>query len=163
MKRIVFTIFLAVTVLLLISAHENPRLRNPAAYIMPTLIYGDGDSIVSLADMRGKYVLLTFWSSDDAASRLSNITYSSLASKYPELEHIGVNFDSSPSMYREILKRDNLSGTSRQVRVEGASADKLINRYGLRNRFQSFLVSPEGNIISRNPSVDMVSAQFASR
>ena len=96
MKRAVFTIFLAVAVLLLISAHEGPLLRNTETYSAPKLFFGEGDSAISLDDMRGKYVLLTFWSSGDAKSRLSNIMYSSLASRNTGLEHIGGNFDTSP-------------------------------------------------------------------
>ncbi|MDE6307019.1 MAG: thioredoxin family protein [Muribaculaceae bacterium] len=162
MKRAVFTIFLAVAVLLLISAHEGPLLRNTDTYSAPKLFFGDGDSAISLDDMRGKYVLLTFWSSGDAKSRLSNIMYSSLASRNTGLEHIGVNFDSSPSMFKEILKRDNLAGSPLQVRVDGISADRLISRYGLKNGFQSFLVDPAGKVVARNPSLDMISDSIAA-
>lgn len=156
MKRAIFSIFLVIAVLLLISAHETPILRSTATYTAPGFTIGDGDSAISLSDMRGKYVLLTFWSSDDAKSRLANIEHSSIAGRYPSVEHIGINFDSSGSMFKEILKRDNLSESPLQLHVDGMAASKLINSYGLKNGYQSYLLDPAGNVLARNPSAEAV-------
>jgi len=162
MKRAIFTIFLMVAVLLLISSHETSLLKNADTYTAPKFTIGAGDSAVSLDDMRGKYVLLTFWSSDDARSRLANIEYSAIAGRHASLEHVGVNFDSSQSMFKEILKRDNLTGAQLQLHVDKESAARLINSYGLKNGYQSYLVSPDGNVLARNPSAETITGHVTS-
>ena len=162
MKRAIFSIFLVVAVLLLISAHETPLLKNTDTYTAPKFTIGEGDSAVSLDDMRGKYVLLTFWSSDDARSRLANIENSAIADQHASLEHVGVNFDNSRSMFKEILKRDHLTESPLQLHVDGESASRLISSYGLKNGYQSYLVGPDGNVLARNPSAETITGHVTS-
>lgn len=155
MKRCILTIFLSVAVLLLISAYE--RKPTETLFTVDNMAISQGDScLLEMSEMKGKNVLLTFWSSDDATSRLSNMYYSSLARKHEDMVHVGVNFDSSPQLFREILRRDNLAGDSLQFHVSGDDAAKMINRYGLQHGFQSYMLDPSGKVIARNPSLENV-------
>lgn len=155
MKRCIFTIFLSIAVLILLSAYE--RKPTDTLFVPNDVVIGRGDSCVfDISEVSGRNVLLTFWSSDNASSRLSNMYYAALARKYDDMVHVGVNFDSSRQMFEEILRRDNLDGDSLQFHVSGNDAARLINSYGLKHGFQSYMFDPSGRIIARNPSAENV-------
>jgi len=143
----ILTIFLSAAVLLLIAARERePRLRLPE---LPGLVSGIGDSAVWARGDRSNRVLLTLWSSDDAVSRLSNIYYSALARRTDGVVHIGVNFDESPAMYREVLRLDRPDSSSVQYRVDGSRAQDLRLQFG--PGFNTFLIDSAGRVLARNP------------
>ena len=67
------------------------------------------DSTVSLHDLRGKYVLVDFWSSADANSRLKSNEYNTLrVTDTGRLKRVSVNFDRSEELFNEIVTRDHL-------------------------------------------------------
>ena len=155
MKRCILTIFLSAAVLILISAYD--RKPTETLFVPQHVAIERGDScLFDVSSMNGRNVLITFWSSDDAKSRLSNMYYAALANKHDNMVHVGVNFDSSPELFREILRRDKLSGDSLQFHLSGDDAAKMINRYGLRNGYQSYMFDPAGNVIARNPTNEYV-------
>lgn len=117
----------------------------------------DADSTVSLSDLKGRYVLLNFWSSDDAASRIAAQQYNRLLANVPEEQicQLAVNFDRSERLFREIVRIDNLKATS-QFFVEAQTASDLIDRYDMSHGLQSFLIDPQGTIVAINPSAQTI-------
>lgn len=115
------------------------------------------DSSVALDNMKGKWVLLQFWASSDAASRIACKNYSELeqnqrSSNPGERFHLlAVNLDRSERLFREIVRRDGLSAET-QFHIEGNRANQLINDYHLESGMQSFLIDPSGRIVAKNPT-----------
>lgn len=113
---------------------------------------------LTLDDCRGEYVLLTFWSSGDAASRLRCNAYTSLE-RHDDVgvRHIAVNFDRSAALYCEIVNRDNLNAL-RQYHVEGNAARIIKDKYHLDRGLHSFLIDPRGTIIAIDPDAEQVTS-----
>ncbi|MDE6490763.1 MAG: hypothetical protein K2L49_06350 [Muribaculaceae bacterium] len=160
MKRAILTLFLSAAVVILISAYDRPH--SDVRFSSGQFEIAQGDSIIPLSDTAGRNLLVTFWSSGDAVSRLSNIYYAAIARQNPALVHVGVNFDTSDDMFYEILRRDNLTGDPMQYHVAGQNAADMIRRYGLSRGFQTYMVSPDGNVVARNPSADRIEAIVGS-
>ena len=65
--------------------------------------------LVDLKDLRGKYVLLSFWASYDAESRMNNAILNNVAGKADNIEMVSVSFDDYKSVFNETIKRDRIS------------------------------------------------------
>lgn len=159
MRRAILTLFLSAAVVILISAYDRPATGD--IFTQGRFEIPRGDSIVPLSDAGGRNMLVTFWSSGDAVSRLSNIYYSAIARKDPRIVHVGVNFDESDEMFREILRRDHLGDEPMQYHVGGKDAADMIRRYGLTRGFQTYMLSPDGNVVARNPTVEKIDTLVA--
>lgn len=115
------------------------------------------DSSVALDNMKGQWILLHFWASSDAASRIACKQYTELEQSQPadnpgERFHLlAVNLDRSERLFREIVRRDGLSAKS-QFFIERSHAVKIMDDYHLDKGLSSFLINPEGKIVAKNPS-----------
>ncbi|MDE7407504.1 MAG: hypothetical protein K2M76_03700 [Muribaculaceae bacterium] len=143
--------------IILISAYDRPLTGhasgfNPRGFVIEQPDSGD----FNLEAMAGRHVMVTFWSSSDAASRLRNVYYSAMARHNPDLWHVGINMGDKPEMYREFLRLDRLDGDSLQFHVGKDVASRLTGRYGLTTCYNTFMLSPEQNVIARNPSAERV-------
>lgn len=126
MYKVIFSIFLAAVVLVLLSSHSDAYPARPQVRpVVPLTIEHDG-GVLRLADVgAGQRVAVTLWSSDDAASRAANAFMAMKARSDAGLTHVGVNVDESPEMFREILRRDRLTDDSLQLHLSGAEASRL--------------------------------------
>lgn len=118
----------------------------------------DGD-VISLSDMKGRFVIVNFWTSDDAASRIAANQYSSFVESVGE-EHVGlvsINFDRNQRLFEEIMRRDGLSVES-QFYVQPGNASELIRKFNMGDGLQSFLIDPNGTIAAINPSAKMLAS-----
>ncbi len=77
---------------------------------------------LQLQSLRGKYVVVTFWSSADADSRIANMMHDRAASSNENLEHVALNFDESQPLWNTILRTqrgwcqvDESVGTKRRI------------------------------------------------
>lgn len=120
----------------------------------PELSLNNSAETLKLSQMKGNYVLLTFWSSSDAASRIDCSKYSTwINANAPEnLRHLSVNFDEHPELWREIAKRDNLAENA-QFNVSGSKAAKIISDFGLEHGYGSVLIAPDGKVIGFDPKI----------
>lgn len=134
--RAVLSIFLAALVMLMISSHDSfaSHRRNypprPPEHIEHALGMLDLDSLPT------RNVSVTFWSSDDAASRMENIREAARARADTSLTHIGVNLSDSPELFSAYLRRDRLEGDSLQLLATGESARRLSDAYGYRTLYR---------------------------
>ena len=105
--------------------------------------------------MKGRYVIVTFWSSADADSRLRADRYDEAAKLLPQERFclLSVNFDRSERLFREIVRRDNLSAEN-HIHVDGSQANRIIHDYRLTEGFKSLLIDPKGRIVAMNPSIE---------
>ena len=124
-------------------------------YNAPSMTIENSDTTLSLADMKGRYVIVTFWSSADADSRLRAYRYDEAAKLLPQERFclLSVNFDRSERLFREIVRRDNLSAEN-HIHVDGSQANRIIHDYRLTEGFKSLLIDPKGRIVAMNPSIE---------
>lgn len=152
-------IFLALLVILAISLSAyTPRVIAPEkGYTVPALSIESNDSVISLSDFRGKYLLLTFWASTDAASRVRCNEYESLVDQSAKVCQLSINLDRNERLFKEIVSNDNLNPTH-QHNLPPSKADGVLAEFNLSSTLRTFLIDPEGRIISVNPSLDEIAA-----
>ena len=64
---------------------------------------------------------------------------------------VGVNFDTSEGLFREIVRRDSLV-PQEQFYASGDTARSIYDNYGLRDGFGAVLIDPRGRIVTHNPT-----------
>ena len=107
---------------------------------------------VTLQELKGQYVLLNFWAGYDAMSRMQNVRFAREIDK-AELENISlvsVSFDTNRKVFEETIKRDGLNAATQFYDKDGSRSD-IFDNYRLNKGFASYLISPEGVIIAKNP------------
>lgn len=157
MKKTMAIIVIFAVLLGLGSAASSSAVDGTIGSKAPMFKVERADSSVALDNMKGKWVLLQFWASSDAASRIACKQYSMLeqnqnSSNPGERFHLlVVNLDRSERLFREIVRRDGLSAES-QFFIERSNADKIIDDYHLESGLSSFLIDPDGRIVAKNPT-----------
>lgn len=113
--------------------------------------------LVDLKDLKGKYVVLSFWASYDAPSRLKNATLSHAVSKNDQVEMVSVSFDDYKSIFNETIQRDRITTPNCFVETEGEQS-ALYQTYRLHKGFKNYLLDENGIIIAK----DITAKQLAS-
>ena len=113
--------------------------------------------LVNLKDLWGKYVLLSFWASYDADSRMNNATLNHAISKADNVEMVSVSFDSYKSIFNETIKKDRISTSNCFVELAGVNSD-IYNTYRLHKGFKNYLLDEKGVIIAKNINVSELSS-----
>lgn len=168
--------------------------RRVAAYgkEAPSVVVKRAGELEALEALRGKWVVLSFWSTTDPMSRLTQnkiasivksgvthdfdgnagndaeIEFKTPAGVYSlgnqtEVEVLSVNFDRSEALMNEIVSLDNLLQSS-QARVESHQEIKrLCDAFEMNDGLRSFLIDPEGKLVMADPDEDMLRLLLASR
>lgn len=155
-KAILFIASFAVLIISL-SAFTDKASAPVIGYKAPELILQQDNQTITLSDLKGKYILLNFWTSSDAESRMKCNLYDDITSGKDNLSLISVNLDSSNALYREIVKRDGLNAES-QFHIEGTQAAKIHEVYRLNKNLKAFLIDPEGRILAVNPDATRIAS-----
>ena len=119
-----------------------------------------GQPLAELSDMKGKYVLLSFWASYDAHSRMQNASLSNVlrsASRYENVEMVSVSFDEYQSIFKETVRKDQIVTPTCFVETKGESSG-LFKKYRLGRGFTNYLLDENGVIIAKNISAAELSA-----
>ena len=109
-------------------------------------------SLAELSDMKGKYVLLSFWASYDAHSRMQNASLSNVlrsASRNENVEMVSVSFDEYQSIFKETVRKDQIVTPTCFVETKGESSG-LFKKYRLGRGFTNYLLDENGVIIAKN-------------
>ncbi|WP_320886930.1 thioredoxin-like domain-containing protein [Bacteroides clarus] len=119
-----------------------------------------GQPLAELSDMKGKYVLLSFWASYDAQSRMQNASLSNVlrsASRNENVEMVSVSFDEYQSIFKETVRKDQIVTPTCFVETKGESSG-LFKKYRLGRGFTNYLLDENGVIIAKNISAAELSA-----
>ena len=119
-----------------------------------------GQPLEELSDMKGKYVLLSFWASYDAHSRMQNASLSNVlrsASRNDNVEMVSVSFDEYQSIFKETVRKDQIVTPTCFVETKGESSG-LFKKYRLGRGFTNYLLDENGVIIAKNISAAELSA-----
>jgi thiol-disulfide isomerase/thioredoxin len=115
---------------------------------------------LSLASLRGKYVLLDFWASWCGPCRKGNPHLKSLYSKYKDkgLEIVGVSDDDRDlAAWKKAVEQDGigiwrhvLRGLDMEKRMANQpNPDDISDYYGIHSLPTKILIDPQGKIIGR--------------
>ena len=116
-------------------------------------------SAQELSDMKGRYVLLSFWASYDAQSRMQNASLSNVLRSVPQgnrVEMVSVSFDEYQSIFEETIRKDQIVTPTCFVETAGESSD-LFKKYRLSRGFTNYLLDGDGVIIAKNISATELS------
>ena len=109
---------------------------------------------------RGKYLLLSFWASYDAPSRMLNASLSNaLREAAPDnnVEMVSVSFDEYRSVFDETVRMDRIVASACFVETEGADSE-LYKEFRLHKGFANYLLDDAGVIVAKNISAAELSA-----
>ena len=116
-----------------------------------------GQPLAELSDMKGKYVLLSFWASYDAQSRTQNVSLSNVLRSSRNVEMVSVSFDEYQSIFKETVRKDQIVTPTCFVETEGEDSG-LFKKYRLNRGFTNYLLDGNGVIIAKNISAADLSA-----
>jgi len=102
--------------------------------------------------LKGKYVLLSFWSTYDAQSRMHNAIMSNTVNVLDSnLQLVSVSFDEYKSIFEETIKKDSIDSSSCFVETNGETSP-LFKTYRLDKGFNNYLLDDNGVIVAKNLS-----------
>mgnify|MGYP005912482945 CR=1 FL=1 len=116
-----------------------------------------GQPLAELSDMKGKYVLLSFWASYDAQSRMQNVSLSNVLRSSRNVEMVSVSFDEYQSIFKETVRKDQIVTPTCFVETKGEYSG-LFKKYRLGRGFTNYLLDDNGVIIAKNISAAELSA-----
>lgn len=116
------------------------------------------EQTVDLGQFRGKYVLLSFWASYDAQSRMLNTGLSNAlrSASYDNVEMVSVSFDEYRSIFAETIREDQIVTPTCFVETKGEKSG-LFKKYNLNRGFTNYLLDDNGVIIAKNISATELS------
>lgn len=145
-----------VVLLLLSSSFSIDGTVAAIGKLAPAVKMENGLTESSIEDYRGKYLLLTFWSSEDGNSRLKCNRYNTFfrntrgEGAQDKMEFAAVNFDQNKPLFDELVRYDNLEPAS-QFYVNLNQIKQISKAYNLENGLNSYLIDPAGKIVMVNP------------
>lgn len=143
-------------VVLFTSASSNNEKSGIVGTSAADFTIGNYEGVVSLNQFRGKYVLLTLWSSADVVSRLDNIRYDRYAAKSADLVQLSVNFDRTKALFNELVTADGLDASA-QYYCEYQDRSIFNEKWGASQQYNTYLISPSGTVIAVNPTSQDIS------
>lgn len=112
--------------------------------------------LLQLRDLRGSYVLLSFWASYDAVSRVQNIRLGRAMERFSgRVKMLSVSFDEYQSVFDEAVRADGIEHCINLQDVHGESSS-LFKDYRLNKGFKNYLLDDKGVIIAKNVTVEQL-------
>lgn len=154
MRKTLAFVVLLVALVAFPSAFNAPDIDTKVGAIAPNITISNSDSQFTLSNYRGQYVVINFWSSDDAESRIRNIEISKFANSDANKNFVfaSVNFDRNADLFSGTLKADNLDEKAQFFDKDGINSE-VYKQFHLMNGYNCYVINPEGKIAAINPDV----------
>lgn len=113
----------------------------------------------------GKYLLLQFWDSTDASSRVNNRKFASLADNAADgkIAYAGVYTGEDRTLFNSAVAADGCD-SSRQYFLGGEKdAANIYADFSLSSGNHTFLIAPDGRIAAINPTAEQISSVVNSQ
>ncbi len=137
------------------AAHTEPTAATPGSEA-PALEVSNGQGAVSIASMRGHYVILNFWNSADPQSRIDNALYDrSFARSSSGVKCISICTDDDRYLFEQIIRVDGLQEAS-QYFHDDSRLGSLMADYSAVGAGKTFLIGPDGHVIALDPDVKTI-------
>ncbi|EJX09147.1 antioxidant, AhpC/TSA family [gut metagenome] len=117
----------------------------------------NGQPAFQLNDLKGKYVLLSFWASYDAQSRIQNVSLNNALRSSQNVKMVSISFDKYQSVFKETVRMDQIVTPSCFVEMEGENSEAF-KTYRLNKGFTNYLLDGNGVIIAKSISAAELSA-----
>lgn len=102
-------------------------------------------------------MLLSFWASYDAQSRMQNVSLSNALRSSHNVEMVSISFDEYQSIFKETVRKDQIVTPTCFVETKGEYSG-LFKKYRLGRGFTNYLLDDNGVIIAKNISAAELSA-----
>lgn len=145
----------------------SKRIENtaPCAASPPELLEATNNSTqLSISNLKGKYVLVNFWDSHNAVSRIAAGEYDRYFRAHPNsnLRLLSVNTDENRRLYDEIVRHDGLDSLT-QFHIADIRARGITPGYHPESGYSSYLLNPSGKIVAVNPTIQTVNKIVTSK
>ena len=117
--------------------------------IAPTIALARGNVKTLIEDTHSDYVLLNFWGSYDAASRIKNKALFNAVSEADNVEMVSISFDDFESIYEETIRKDQIPADKCSVELAGSESE-LYKTYRLQKGFKNYLLDNRGVIVAKD-------------
>ncbi|MBR6249415.1 MAG: redoxin domain-containing protein [Muribaculaceae bacterium] len=152
MNKALFALATVALVVVFTSARYTAPADARVGFQAPTLHLTGEQGEKSLAQYRGQWVLVTFWTSAEPQSRLLNIEHARAAESGNGFAHVGVNLDRSRGLFNLLVACDNVQGSA-QWHVDAHEREQVMNLWRQSDeRLTSLLIDPTGKVAAINPS-----------
>ena len=138
----------------IINYYNQLKARQPFGKAPAFTLPDTEGKMVSLSDYAGKYVLVNFWSSTCAPCRIKMRTWQREIDRLEKtgVEIISISCDRQKENWLKAIEHDKVSWTQL---LEGDDM-KVSQAYGMEFLSDSYLISPEGNVIGKNLSWEQI-------
>lgn len=123
----------------------------------PAFTLRNNEQMLTSQQLKGSYVLLSFWASYDAASRTQNAILSHAAQQCGNVKMVSVSFDEYKSVFDETVRKDQIDSENCFWEQEGRDS-KLYHSFRLEKGLKNFLLDDKGVIVAKNVTVSDLSA-----
>lgn len=108
----------------------------------------------NLKAYRGSLVLVSFWASYDAQSRVVNAQlWQTNSHQKAPIQMVSVSFDSSRSVYQQTIRMDKVNCEESMLAIQGSS-NPIYKKYQLYRGFTNYLIDEKGVIVAKNLTPD---------
>lgn len=115
----------------------------------PNINLNIDDKELDLRQLEGSMVLISFWASYDAASRLRNANMFHYLKGNNNIKMVSVSFDDYQSIFEDAVQKDMIiSDNCLMYRLDRST--KVYDTYNMRKGFRNYLLDEHGTIIAKD-------------
>lgn len=107
------------------------------------------EQVIDLRQMEGSMVLISFWASFDASSRLTNANLYHAIQGMDNIKMVSVSFDDYQSIFEDAINKDLISSDNCFMKRFDRST-KEYRTYQVENGFKNYLLNENGTIIAKD-------------
>lgn len=157
MKQLIITLACFLGMLFLATSYSHKEIGIAEGQLAPLADFSTGNDSMQIPDLHGKHVLLSFWTSTDANSRIRNKLYDNYVASFgrDDFAFLGINYDRDRDMFTHISRRDGLD-SGKQIYDAAGKQSSIFGAYDLARGYKSVLIDPSGKVVAINPGTEQL-------